>query len=103
MRSLIALCIATLITVNATAQWIQCTNQSTGVTNCTNGAANVGIGTTTPGGRLHVYAAPTTDVFGGFGMDMTAGPSFNLGYGGATFGRGAGFLNVRPDASAIAP
>jgi len=64
---------------------------------------DVGIGTTTPSGRFHIFAAPTADVFAGIGMDMIAGPSFNLGYGGATFGRGAGFINVRPDAMATPP
>src|SRR2546428_14019678 len=34
---------------------------------------------------------------------MSAGPSMNFGYGGATFGRGAGFFNARPDGSAMAP
>src|SRR5256712_3132984 len=64
---------------------------------------NIGIGTSTPGGKLQVFAAPTADVFAGFGTDMSAGPSLNFGYGGATFGRGAGFFNARPDASATAP
>jgi trimeric autotransporter adhesin len=34
---------------------------------------------------------------------MSAGPSFNFGYGGASFGEGAGFFNVRPDAMATPP
>jgi len=64
---------------------------------------DIGIGTSTPGGRFQIFAAPTADVFAGIGTDMTAGPSMNLGYGGATFGRGAGFINARPDASAVTP
>jgi len=64
---------------------------------------DIGIGTASPGGKLHLFAAPTADVFAGIGTDMSAGPSFNFGYGGATFGRGAGFFNVRPDLSAAAP
>src|SRR5256712_10234459 len=66
-------------------------------------AGNVGIGTSTPGGKLQVFATPTADVYAGFGTDMSAGPSMNFGYGGATFGRGAGFFNARPDGSAVAP
>src|SRR2546428_1032965 len=66
-------------------------------------AGNVGIGTSTPGGKLQVFAAPTADVYAGFGTDMNVGPSLNFGYGGATFGRGAGFFNARPDVSATAP
>lgn len=64
----------------------------------------VGIGTATPGAaQLHVYGVATTDVSGGLGPDPASGPAFNFGYAGASFGRGAGFLNVRPDASAAAP
>src|SRR5438128_10453382 len=66
-------------------------------------AGNIGIGTSTPGGRFQIFAAPTADVFAGFGTDMSAGPSLNFGYGGATFGRGAGFFNARPDPLAIPP
>src|SRR2546423_364825 len=64
---------------------------------------NVGIGTATPTGRLHIYGAANSDIYAGLGTDMNAGPSFNIGYGGASFGRSAGFFNVRPDASAAAP
>lgn len=63
----------------------------------------LGIGTSAPTGLFHVYGTAASDVFGGFGPDTVAGPSFNMGYAGATYGRGAGFLNVRPDASASAP
>lgn len=64
---------------------------------------NIGIGTNAPKGKLHVYGTATSDAFGGMGPDPQAGPSFNFGYAGASFGRSAGFLNVRPDASAVAP
>jgi len=64
---------------------------------------DIGIGTSTPGGRFQIFAAPAADVFVGIGTDMTAGPSMNFGYGGATFGRGAGFFNARPDVMAVAP
>ena len=69
---------------------------------------NVGIGTTTPKSNLHVFASATSDSTLGLGPDPSysggsGGPALNVGYGGASFGRGAGFINVRPDASATAP
>jgi len=67
------------------------------------GNGNVGLGTATPGTRLHLYGSSTSDAAIGTGPDPVAGPAFNFGYAGATFGRGVGFLNVRPDASATAP
>ncbi len=60
----------------------------------------VGLGTTNPGGNLHIYSAATSDTFAGMGPDVINGPGFNYGYAGSSFGRGAGFFNVRPDASA---
>lgn len=63
----------------------------------------VGIGTTTPGTNLHIYSVATGDAAIGTGPDPVAGPAMNFGYGGASFGRGSGFINVRPDASATAP
>ena len=68
-----------------------------------NGSGNVGLGTSTPGAKLHLYGTATSDVFGSAGPDPTNGPAFNFGYGGNSFGRGSGFLNARPDASATAP
>ena len=67
------------------------------------GNGNVGLGTATPGTRLHLYGSATSDASVGAGPDPVAGPAFNFGYAGATFGRSAGFFNVRPDASATAP
>lgn len=64
---------------------------------------NLGLGTSTPGAKLHLFASATADVFGSAGPDPASGPAFNFGYGGASFGRGAAFLNARPDASATAP
>ena len=58
---------------------------------------NVGIGTTNPTGQVHIYGVASTDVFAGMGPDVAAGPAFNYGYSGATFGRSSGFFNVRPD------
>lgn len=63
----------------------------------------VGLGTNTPGGQLHIFGAATGDVFAGMGPNLASGPGFNYGYGGGSFGRSAGFFNVRPDASATAP
>jgi hypothetical protein len=63
----------------------------------------VGIGTTNPGGQLHIFGTATQDVFAGMGPDLIAGPAFNYGYAGFSFGRGAGFFNVRPDAGATPP
>jgi hypothetical protein len=56
----------------------------------------VGIGTTNPGGQLHIYGVQNTDVFAGMGPDVVNGPGFNYGYAGGSFGVGAGFFNVRP-------
>ena len=63
----------------------------------------VGIGTATPGGNLHIFGSSDADLFSGMGPDLTDGPAFNYGYAGASFGIGAGFFNVRPHASTIAP
>jgi hypothetical protein len=66
-------------------------------------SGDVGIGTASPGTRLHIFSTATSDVFESFGPDPAGGPSLNMGYAGASIGRGAAFLNVRPDASAVAP
>jgi len=77
----------------------------------------VGIGTTSPDRKLQIASTPgmnaelhiggagdeAKDVFSGMGVDPSAGPAFNFGYAGYSFGRSAGFLNVRPDASATPP
>ena len=63
----------------------------------------VGFATSTPGGNLHVFGTSTNDVFNGIGPDPVAGPAFNFGYAGFSFGRSAGFFNVRPDGLAPAP
>lgn len=62
----------------------------------------VGIGTQAPGGDLHIFGLPGTDVFNAIGPDATAN-AFNFGYSGFTFGPASGFFNVRPEASASAP
>ena len=63
----------------------------------------VGLGTTSPGGQLHIFGSATGDVFAGMGPDLANGPAFNYGYAGFSFGVGAGFFNSRPHASAVAP
>jgi len=65
----------------------------------------VGIGTSSPLVPFHLYGAATGDMFMGIGPDPTGatGPGMTLGHGGFSFGRGAGFINVRPDALAVAP
>lgn len=64
---------------------------------------NVGIGTSDPKNKFHLYSAATADAYATFGFDGTAGPAVNVGYAGASYGRSAGFINVRPDAAATAP
>lgn len=70
-------------------------------------SGRVGIGTASPQTNVHVFSSSTADAFVGLGEnpDGTTGTqsAFNIGYGGASLGRGAGFLNVRPDSNAVAP
>lgn len=63
----------------------------------------IGLGTAIPGAPLHLYGSATSDAYAGMGPNPASGPAFNFGYGGSSFGRGAGYFNVRPDASATAP
>jgi hypothetical protein len=77
----------------------------------------IGIGTATPDKSLQIVsteAANATlhiggtgdeskDIFSGMGVNVDAGPAFNYGYSGSSFGRSSGFFNVRPDANAVAP
>jgi hypothetical protein len=64
---------------------------------------NVGLKTFFPEGNLHIFGEATKDVFSGIGPAPSTGPALNFGYAGGSFGRGAGFFNVRPDAAAVAP
>jgi len=68
-------------------------------------AANgyVGIGTASPTQKLHVYSDATADSVVSLGFSALSGPALNIGYGGASLGRSAAFINVRPDASAVGP
>ncbi|MEO8434286.1 MAG: hypothetical protein ABI596_05280 [Pyrinomonadaceae bacterium] len=64
---------------------------------------SVVVGTVTQTGNLQIFGPATSDVFAGMGPDVNVGPAFNYGYAGGSFGRSAGFFNVRPDASATPP
>ena len=64
---------------------------------------NVGFGTASPISKLDIRGSATADLFAAFGNNPTSGPSLNIGYSGASLGRSSAFLNVRPDASAVAP
>lgn len=63
----------------------------------------VGIGTTSPGTKLHVWSDALANATITAGPDAVNGPALSIAYGGNTVGRGAGFLNVKPDAAAVAP
>ena len=65
-------------------------------------AGDVGIGTSAPATKLHVFGSETTDVPLGLGPSPVGATAFNVGYGGLSFGRGAGFLNAK-DSGATAP
>jgi len=60
---------------------------------------DVGIGTGSPNADVHIFSANNADVFLGIGNDPSATCAMNLGYGGASFGIGKGFINVRPCAA----
>ncbi len=66
-------------------------------------SGNVGIGTSNPQGQLHISGSSGGDVFSGMGPDLLAGPAFNFGYAGSSFGLGSGFFNARPAAGTVAP
>jgi len=68
-------------------------------------SGNIGLGTAAPTAKLHLYATAGGDMFMGMGPDPSGatGPAMNVGYAGYSYGRGAGFFNVRPDALATAP
>ena len=67
-------------------------------------SGKVGVGTASPAVALDLRAATvTSNHFIGIGTDPLAGPSFNIGYAGASYGRSAGLLNVQGDTSATAP
>jgi hypothetical protein len=91
-------------TLNQVAKWMETGGAGTlGNSTITELNGNVGIGTPSPSGQLHIFGTATQDVFAGMGPDLAVGPAFNFGYAGGSFGRGAGFFNVRPDGGATAP
>lgn len=59
-----------------------------------NASGNVGIGTASPGVKLHVSGTATTDTVATIGPLAVAGDGLNIGHGGSSFGAGAGFLNA---------
>jgi hypothetical protein len=63
----------------------------------------VGLGTFSPQGNLHIFGAANKDIFNGMGPDLNAGPAFNFGYSGNSFGPGTGFFNVRGANSGVNP
>jgi len=70
-------------------------------------SGQVGVGTASPQTNVHVFSSSTADAFVGLGENPSGSTgtqsAFNIGYGGASLGRGAGFLNSRPDSNAVAP
>lgn len=68
---------------------------------------DVGVGTASPESKLHVFGDNTSDTFVGIGPNPDGSPGtesgVTFGYAGSSFGRGAGFINVRPDSGATAP
>ncbi len=66
---------------------------------------DVGIGTASPGTKLHVFSTETQDAQLGLGPNphLATGPGFFLSYSGAGIARGVAVLDTRPDASAVAP
>ena len=58
---------------------------------------NVGIGTASPGTKLHVFGAAGADVIrAAFGPSATptTADGVNIGYGGLSFGAGSAFINA---------
>lgn len=55
---------------------------------------------TSSGVAFQMECTATQDIFQSMGPDPVSGPAFNFGYSGSSFGRGSGFFNARPDASA---
>jgi hypothetical protein len=90
-------------TTLAMTRWVDGPGGVVGDTQVTEVNGSVVVGNSSFKGNLQIYGNATSDVFAGMGPDLISGPGFNFGYAGASFGRSAGFFNVRPDASAVAP
>ena len=61
-----------------------------------NASGNVGVGTASPGSKLHLFGAAAADTFAAFGPSAAAAGAdgLNLGYGGGSLGAGGAFLNA---------
>jgi hypothetical protein len=59
-------------------------------------SGNVGVGTASPGSKLHVFGVSASDSFAAFGPSAagSSADGLNVGYGGGTLGVGVGFLNA---------
>lgn len=68
---------------------------------------DVGVGTTSPQAKLHLFSLAGSDVRLGLGEYPGAasgtGPGFNIGYSGSSLGRGAAFLSSRADPGSVSP
>ena len=90
-------------TTGRMTRWADGPTGVVGDTNVTESNGSVVVGNNSFTGNLHIFGPAGSDVFAGMGPDLISGPGFNYGYAGSTFGRSAGFFNVRPDGSAVAP
>ncbi|MGH8733441.1 MAG: tail fiber domain-containing protein, partial [Burkholderiales bacterium] len=91
-------------TLNRVSKWLETGGAGTlGDSAISEVNGRVGFNTSNPGASLHISGTATQDLAAGMGPDLALGPAFNFGYAAATFGRSAGFFNVRPDAAATAP
>lgn len=90
-------------TLNTIAKWTD--NAGTlGDALMTESAGKVVVGVGAPnGGQIQILGNAVQDIFSGMGVDVAAGPAMNFGYAGNSFGRSAGFFNMRADAAAVAP
>jgi len=59
-------------------------------------SGNVGIGTANPGAKVHAFGDSQTDTFAVFGPSASGSGAdgVNVGYGGASLGVGASFINA---------
>jgi hypothetical protein len=91
-------------TLNRVAKWTETGGSGTlGDSLISESNGNMVVGNAGQTGNIQIFGQATQDVFAGMGPDVNNGPAFNYGYAGGSFGRSAGFFNVRPDASAAAP
>jgi hypothetical protein len=86
-------------TTNQVTKWVD-TIGTLGDSAVSESGGAVKIGTVASQGQLQIAGAANQDIFSGMGPNIVAGPAFNFGYGGLSFGVGAGFFNVRPASGA---